>query len=55
MAFIRKKKVKGHTYYYIVRSYREKGKIKQEVLRYLGTAESLLEKLKELDKLKNTV
>lgn len=46
MAFIRRKKVKGITYYYIVESYKEKGRVKQRVLCYLGTAESLLKKLK---------
>ena len=46
MAFIRKKKVKGKTYYYIVESYKIKGKVKQRVLCYLGTANNLLEKLR---------
>jgi len=48
MAFIRRKKVKGITYYYIVESYKEEGKVKQRVLLYLGTANSLLNKLKKL-------
>jgi len=40
MAFIRKKKVKGYTYYYIVEGvYTKKGKLKQKVLRYLGNIE----------------
>jgi 5-methylcytosine-specific restriction endonuclease McrA len=34
--FIRKKKVKGIYYYYECESYREGGKIKQRVIRYLG-------------------
>jgi hypothetical protein len=46
MAFIRRKKVKGKTYYYIVESYKEKGRVKQRVLLYLGTAESVLDRLK---------
>jgi len=46
MAFIRKKKVKGKNYYYIVESYKERGKVKQRVLGYIGTADSLLKKLK---------
>jgi len=46
MAFIRKKKVKGINYYYVVKSYKEKGKVKQKVLCYIGTAENLLKKLK---------
>jgi hypothetical protein len=45
MAFIRRKKVKGKTYYYIVKSYKDKDKVKQKVLCYLGTANNLLKKL----------
>jgi len=48
MAFIRRKKVKGKTYYYIVESYKKKGKVKQRVLFYIGTANSLYEKLTKL-------
>ena len=46
MAYVRRKKVKGNTYYYIVESYKEKGNVKQRVLLYLGTANNILEKLK---------
>jgi len=46
MAFIRRKKVKGKTYYYVVKSYKDKGKVKQKVLYYIGTADNLLRKLK---------
>lgn len=46
MAFIRKKKVKGKNYYYIVESYKVKGDVKQRVLCYIGTADNLLNKLK---------
>lgn len=46
MAFIRRKKVKSKTYYYIVESYKDKGQVKQRVLLYLGTAENILNKLK---------
>ena len=34
--FIRKKIIKGQTYYYLVESYREGGKVKQRVIKYLG-------------------
>jgi len=34
--FMRKKIVKGKTYYYLVESYREGGKTKQRVIKYLG-------------------
>lgn len=46
MAFIRRKKVRGITYYYIVESYKNQGKVKQRVLCYLGTANNLLNRLK---------
>ena len=45
MAFIRKKKVKGKNYYYVVERYKVKGKVKQRVLGYIGTADNLLKKL----------
>lgn len=51
MVFIRRKKVKGKTYYYIVESYKVKGRVKQRVLSYIGTADSLLKKLKNLNKM----
>ena len=46
MAFIRRKKVKGKTYYYVVKSYKDKGRVKQKVIYYIGTADTLLNKLK---------
>lgn len=42
MAFLRSKIVKGKKYYYIVESKIIKGKIKQNVLCYLGNAENIL-------------
>ena len=51
MAFIRKKKVKGYTYYYVVEGvYTKTGKLKQKVLRYLGTVENILKKFDFWDK-----
>lgn len=50
MAYIRKKKIKGKTYYYIVEGrYDEQGRVKQKVLKYLGNVESILEKFKFWD------
>ena len=45
MAFIRKKKIKGKIYYYVVESYKKDGFVKQRVLYYIGTADNLLKKL----------
>ena len=51
MAYIRKKKIKGYVYYYIVEGvYTKTGKLKQKVLRYLGTVENILKKFDFWDK-----
>ena len=43
MAYIRNKKIKGKTYYYIVEGNLDKrGKVKQKVLMYLGNIENIL-------------
>ncbi|MBL7055291.1 hypothetical protein ISS07_00085 [Candidatus Woesearchaeota archaeon] len=41
MAFIRVKKIKGNEYFYLVENVREKGKIRQKVLKYIGTKKNL--------------
>lgn len=46
MAFIRKKWVRGRQYYYVVESKLIKGRVKQKVIYYIGTADTLLKKLK---------
>ena len=47
MTYIRKKKIKGYTYYYIVEGvYDDKGKVNQKVIKYLGTIENILQKYK---------
>ena len=51
MMFIRSKKKGSKTYYWIVESIRVKDKVIQKPIRYIGSAESLLEKLELLDKL----
>jgi len=45
MTFIRKKIVRGKPYYYVVESKLIKGKVKQKVIYYIGTADTLLNKL----------
>ena len=37
MAYVRKKRLKGHDYYYLVESFRQGGKVKTRNLKYLGT------------------
>jgi len=46
MAFIRKKIIRGKPYYYVVESKLDRGKVKQKVIYYIGTADTLLKKLK---------
>lgn len=36
MAYVRRATVKGHTYYYLVESYREGKKVRQRILEYYG-------------------
>ena len=50
MMFIRTKKKDGRIYYYIVKAVRKKDKVQQKVLMYLGTAETLFNKLKLIKK-----
>lgn len=49
--FIRSKKKGNKTYYWIVESVREKNKVIQRPIRYIGSAENLLDKLDLLEKL----
>lgn len=49
--YIRKKKVKKYMYYYIVEGKLQQGKVKQKVIYYIGTIETLLKKLKLADKI----
>jgi len=37
VAYVRRKRLKGHDYYYLVKSYRQDGKVKTRTLKYLGT------------------
>ena len=36
MAYVRRKRLKGHDYYYLVESFRRNGKVKTRTLKYLG-------------------
>ena len=51
MMFIRSKKKGNKTYYWIVESIRIEDKVIQKPIRYIGTAEGLLERLERLDEL----
>ncbi len=60
MVYLRAKKFKRkndkqpRTYFYIVEAKRIKEKVQQKVIRYLGTAETILDDYTLLDKLKTT-
>lgn len=51
MMFIRSKKKGSRTYYWIVESERVKDKVIQKPIKYIGSAEKLLEQLELLDEL----
>lgn len=51
--FKRKKDNSERTYFYIVEGKKVDGKVKQKVLRYLGTIDTMLKTYEELDKLKS--
>jgi hypothetical protein len=56
MVHLRSKKFKGtkgkvRMYYYLVKDIYENGKKKQKVIMYIGTANKLFEKLKQLEEL----
>lgn len=36
MAYVKRKRINGHDYYYLVESYRAGGKVKTRTLKYLG-------------------
>lgn len=38
MAYVRRKRLKRHDYYYLVESYRRDGKVKTRTIKYLGTS-----------------
>ncbi len=52
MVYIRSKKIKGQTYYYVVEGKLVKGKVKQKVLKYLGNVNHILEVFTEYEKKK---
>lgn len=52
-SFKRKNDDKPRTYFYLVEARREGRKVLQKVIRYLGTADTILSDYKELDKLRS--
>lgn len=48
MAYLRAKKFNGRTYYYLVEGHREGKKVKQKVLKYLGTEKPSPEELQRI-------
>ncbi|MEA1925501.1 MAG: hypothetical protein U9M95_06490 [Candidatus Altiarchaeota archaeon] len=50
MAYVRAKKVKGRTYYYLVKSVRVGGKVRQVNLEYLGPEKPSQRHVKKLSR-----
>jgi hypothetical protein len=48
VAYVRKKRLKGHDYYYLVESYRHNGKVKTRTIKYLGTSPDMTPEYKHL-------
>ncbi len=48
MVYIREKIVRGRIYYYLVRSVRDEGKVRQIVLKYLGKNKPSAEELNNI-------
>ena len=48
MAYVRRKRIKGNDYYYLVKSFRVNGKVKTRVLKYLGKTPEVPEELRHL-------
>lgn len=48
MPHIKRKRIRGNEYYYLVRSYRRDGKVKTKTLRYLGKEPPSAEELARL-------
>ncbi len=46
MAFLRSKKINNKLYYYLVKSIRVHGKVRQKVVRYIGKSENLVSMVK---------
>ena len=46
--YVRRKTIKGKTYFYLVKSVRENGKVRQVYLEYLGAAVPSQKKVREL-------
>lgn len=51
MSFIRVKRIRNNTYYYLVRNKREGKKVRQKVIKYLGTEPPTGKRLEEIKKI----
>ena len=53
MAFLRVKKINNNLYYYLVKSVRIKGKIRQKVVRYIGKSKNLVSMIENAEQKNN--
>lgn len=49
MVFLRVKKINNHLYYYLVKSVRIDGKVKQKVVKYIGKSKNLVSIIKNVE------
>jgi len=49
MVFLRAKKINNNHYYYLVKSVRVNGKVKQKVVKYIGKSKNLVSLLKNAE------
>ena len=50
MVFVREKRVKGNTYYYLVKSVRKGGSVRQKTIKYLGPEKPSEDEIRRLRK-----
>lgn len=50
MVFLRVKKISNNYYYYLVKSIRVNGKIRQKVVKYIGKSKNLVSMLENVEK-----
>lgn len=48
MVYLRVKKISNNYYYYLVKSVRIRGKVRQKVVRYIGKSKNLVSMLKDV-------
>ena len=53
MVFLRAKKINNNYYYYLVKSVRVNGKVRQKVVKYIGKSKNLVSMIKNVKQKEN--